>query len=566
MKALSRDTRAKWLAAAPNSPVSCVVAALGTLLAAPPANAFPITTDVPELTMEWSNTIRYGLAERVKSASPALFNSPPLSVNQDDGDRAFHRGVISNRVDLFSEFDLRYSNFGARVSGAAWYDQVYNRTNDNTSAASFNAVSVPSNEFTKTARDLHGRKAEFLDTFVFGKGTLGDLPVSFRAGRFALLWGESLFFGSNGIAGTQSAVDIIKLSSVPNAVFRETIRPDAQISGQVQFNAGLSAGAYYKFSWQKNRLPAVGSYFASTDIINGGERLLTGGAFPTGAPRAFFRGEDIEAKNSGQGGVQLKWRPAADWDLGFYALKYHDRNPSIYQYGGVGVSPVTGQIGLYKLVYAENVKAFGTSLNTSFGSLSFSAEASVRRDAPLASDGQAVAPTVTADNNANPLYAVGNTGHLQASFIWTMDPNAFAREASLVGEVAFNRRLSVSKNPNALAAFGERDALGLRLIYTPTFRQVLPGLDISVPIGGSYFPKGKSTAVSNFGVDKGGDYAVGVAGAYLDVWRFSLNYTGFYGPENTFLILNKPGGTPTASFGQSLKDRNFVALSLSRTF
>lgn len=541
-----------------------LVVTLTSALAAPLVHAFPITTDVPDLTVEWSNTIRYGLAERVKSQSPTLISSP-LSANQDDGNRAFNRGLVSNRIDLFSELDLHYSNFGARFSGAGWYDQVYNHGNDDSNAATFNPRSVPPGQFTQTARDLHGRRIELLDAFVFGKGDVGGLPISFRGGRYALLWGESLFFGNNGIAGIQSAVDIIKLSSVPNALFRETIRPDEQISGQLQLNADVSVGAYYKFSWEKNRLPAAGTYFASTDIINGGERLLTGGAFPTGAPRAFFRTDDQKAKNSGQGGVQLRYSATTNWDLGLYALQYHDRNPQIYQYGGVGVSPVTGQIGLYKLVYAENVKAFGASAATSYGPLSLSAEGSVRRNAPLVSDGQAVPPGVAADNDTNPRYAVGNTGHLQMSFIYTMDPNPLAREASLVGEVAVNRRLSVTKNPAALAAYAHRDALGLRLVYTPTYRQVLPGLDISVPTGGGYFPKGKSSAVANFGPDKGGDYSVGVSGAYLDVWRFSLTYTGYYGPANTFLIAS-PAGTPTVSFGQSFKDRDFVALSLSRAF
>jgi hypothetical protein len=544
-----------------------IVLGMTSVLGAPLAHGFEIDTGMPDLSARWDNTLRYGLSQRTEKPSEGLTNSPPLTRNQDDGDRSFNRGIISNRLDLLSEFDAKYGNFGLRLSGAAWYDSVYNETNDNDSPGTVNARSVRYNHFTDGARDLHGQDAELLDAFVSGKGELGDIPGSFRLGRHSLLWGESLFFGNNGIAGTQSAVDVIKLSSVPNALFKETIRPDNQISGQLQLTPEFSIGAYYKFSWEENRFPAAGTYFASTDIINEGERLFTSGPpFPGGVPQALFRGKDVDAKDSGQGGVQLKWRPEnTDVELGVYAVRYHDRNPVIYQYPGVGFNPATGQIGTYKLLYPEGITTYGISANTTLGNVSLAGEVSVRRNATLVSDAQIITQGMLADNNDHPRYAVGNTAHAQTSFIWTLEPNLVAQESTLMGELAWNRTTSVTKNPQAVAALAERDAWGYRLLYTPSYRQVLPGLDISIPIGGSYFPKGRSSAVSGFGVDKGGDFNLGVAGAYLDVWRFSLTYTAFYGKENTFLV-QSPAGSPTFSFDQSLKDRDFVSLSLSRTF
>ena len=171
-----------------------------------------------------------------------------------------------------------YRNFGGRVSAAAWYDTVYNRTNDNGSPATANQISVPYNEFTHATRDVHGGNAELLDAFLFGSGDLGDATWSLRAGKHTIVWGESLFFGANGIAGAQSPVDVVKLSSVPNSLFKETIRPVGQISGQLEFTPHLSIAGYYQYEWRKSRLAAVGSYFSNTDIIDaGGERLIVGG-------------------------------------------------------------------------------------------------------------------------------------------------------------------------------------------------------------------------------------------------------------------------------------------------
>lgn len=161
----------------------------------------------------------------------------------DDGDRNFKRGLVSNRVDLFSEFDIAYKNMGLRLSGAAWYDDVYNRGNDNRSAT-VNSASVPAGRFTSGTRDMMGRKAELLDAFVyFNSDEMSETPFTVRVGRHSVLYGETLFFGANGIAGTQAPIDTIKLLSVPGSQFKEIIRPVGQVSTQIQLSSSFSLGS-----------------------------------------------------------------------------------------------------------------------------------------------------------------------------------------------------------------------------------------------------------------------------------------------------------------------------------
>src|ERR1039458_7190677 len=69
-----------------------------------------------------------------------------------------------------------------------------------------------------------------MDAFFFARGHIGQRTVSFRVGQFSQFWGESLFFGNNGIAGGMAPIDVIKALSVPNWTFKELILPVPQVS------------------------------------------------------------------------------------------------------------------------------------------------------------------------------------------------------------------------------------------------------------------------------------------------------------------------------------------------
>ena len=537
------------------------------LLAAPLAQAMEIDTGESDIKLRWDNTFKYSNAWRTKSPSNKL-TSAQTALNQDDGDRAFGKGLISNRLDILSELDLAYRQVGARVSAAGWYDTVYQGDNDNNDASRANARSVDYNEFTDDTRHLHGGDAEVLDAFVYWNGQLSDEAVSVRAGRHGLIWGESLFFGANGIAGGMAPVDIVKAQSVPNTQFKEITRPVNQLSGTFQLTDDISLGAFYQLEWEENRLPGAGSYFSSSDTIGeGNERLIVGAPFPTAlggsadSPAAFFHGKDKDARDTGQGGLQLRFA-GESVDYGLYAIQYHDKSPKLYlRSSATGPNFATGQVGDYYWVYPEDIRALGASFATTVDEYSFAGEASLRWNMPLVSNGQTVIAGSGADNSDHPLYAVGRTAHINLNVLASLGPSFIAEESSLAAEVAWNHLLSVTKNRSALDPGATDDGLGLRFVYTPTYRQLFPGIDVSVPMGASYFPLGKSSVVSSFGTDNGGDMNIGVTATYMDRVTFGLTYTHYYGPEDTNL-----NATSQFNYLQSLKDRDYLAFSVKTTY
>jgi len=520
-----------------------------------------------DLKLRWDNTVKYNLAYRLKNPSDVL----TADGNLDDGNRNFRKGVVSNRFDLLSEMDVGLKDFGARLSGAAWYDTVYNRSTDNTSPQTANSTSQPYNELPTATRNLHGRRGELLDAFVFGRIKLGDAPLTVRAGKHTLIYGESLFFGSNGIAAAQGPVDIVKLVTVPGSQFKEILRPVNQLSGVLQISNKLTLGAYYQFSWKKSLIPGAGSFLSPADFVGeGAERFIAGAPIiPGGGPVAFWRGADLKAKNSGQGGAQLRWAPeGSEWEYGLYAARYHDKTPYLYlaPFAPANVNVSTGQVGTIHEVYHEGIRTYGASATTSIGQLNLAFEGSLRNNASLVSDPQAVS-LATADNSGNAAYAIGKTGHLQASAIYVLTETPLWDAGTFLGEIAWNRRLSVQKNAGAIDPNTTRDAAALRLIFEPSFFQVVPGLNLGVPVGLGWNFYGRSSSIFNWngGSSRGGDFSIGLNANYLTDWNASLSYTGYFGAADGFLTpANSP--TPMLSYKQVYKDRNFISLSLKRSF
>ncbi|MFW7348360.1 MAG: DUF1302 domain-containing protein [Pigmentiphaga sp.] len=571
--------------------VSATVAMMLSVAMVPSAMADELSSE-QELKLNWNTTVGYGAAWRLRSASPDLLIRP----NNDDGDRNFGRGLISNRIDVLTELDARYGPIGARFSAAGWYDQAYNERTDNLGSVggSFpNQVSTPFDRFTDRTRDLHGRKAEVLDAFISGRFNTPLGPLTMRLGQHALLWGESLFFASNAIAGTQMPFDVSRLLSQPNAQAKEFVLPVPQVSAQWQLNQDVSVGAYYQFDYRPNRLPAVGSYFSQNDLyVDGGERLLLDPALFSGQA---LRSPDRKPKNSDQFGAQLRWQ-WGETDLGVYATRFHDK--AFQPVTELGLAPTTvpaaacagafGPAGVaisgtcflaggptgYHTVYAQGVRALGFSASRTFGDANIALETSIRRGQALSSshgfDASALGAPVTGPAGTT-AFAVGNTAHLNLSALWTLPDTFLWREATFVGELAWNRVLRCKRNCEVATATSgtldpnaSRDAAALRVLLRPTYRQVLPGLDIDVPIGIGYSPKGsRSMALGPgyFPPAGGGDVSIGINGELYGTWRFGLSYTHFFGPTATFLDAGN-----SYSYKQSLADRNFISFNLRRSF
>lgn len=513
-----------------------------------------------EWQIRWDNTLKYSGGVRFKSADLSV-----LSANSDDGDRSFAKGLISNRADLLSEFDVQKDGFGLRLSGAAWYDTVYNRRNDHDLAATASKSSVAYNEFSPGTRAMAGRKAEMLDWFVFGRNEIAGKTLSYRLGQHSLIWGTSLFYGMNGLAKGMAPIDVYKLS-IPGTQAKETTMPVPQLSGTLQLTDETSVEAYVQFKYRATRLHPAGSYLSTADMLGAGaERMFIGDPLLGGhrcgntaipPARRFancyldYVGMD-EGKRSHNFGFALNTRSEdLDADFGFYAISYRD-TAQVIQTNTAG--------GVYRLIVpTEPVRSIGISMAKLVGDANLGVEFSLRDHQPLALKEAVV-------TSADPSYVTGRTAHLNVSSTLLFGKSAGWDGASLVGEFALNHVLSFEDvrtsiggrwpvGTDKLNTDRRETSSGLRVIFTPTWYQVASGLDLSLPINLGWSFRGFSMIDNSFpfggSPDRSGELVLGLTGVYLSKWTANVSFINYLG--------NKAR--------QPALDRDYLRFSLQASF
>ena len=516
------------------------------------------------IDIRFDNTVQYSLLERVAPESSQIADS----INVNDGDNNLRSGIVSNRVDLLTKFDISDNGYGFDTTVDSFYDAVYNQHSLNHSADSYNPAQEPPYKFTSATRTQSGRDVELRNLFIYGSNSIAGIPVTVRVGRLVNLFGESLFFAANGISYGQAPIDIQRASSVPNTQAKDLFLPVGQALITAQLSDAFSLSAYYQFEWEKFKFNPAGSYFSTADLLDqGGQRIIAVPAgtpgFPPNTGGYFYRTKDESGADTGQFGAALHYDPeGTSYDFGLYALQYNDSEPQVYvrPFGGpprfIPGTPGTPNalaLGVYQTVYADHIQIYGVSTSTTVGPLNLAGEVSARLHEDLVSS-VTVLPGQNANNNRDPLYATGNTLHYQVSEIYLGSKQRFWDGSSIVGEAAGDNLLGFDKNrDNFDRAVAQHFALGLRTIVTLNYYQVFPGLDVNPDIGLGWNFRGKAPDTQGFnntGIDRGGDITFGVSTTYLNKWTGGISYTRYISP---------PGRDPYA-------DRDYVAFNVERTF
>lgn len=576
-------TRQLWILAS-------VVISLGSGTA---AVAFEIPTSSEDVVLRWDNTLRYTLSQRVKSKENAYIANP----NNDDGDRNFGNGIISNRLDLLSEADLIYKKaYGVHFSGAAWYDQAYDSVGNSSVITSNNLRNgQPSNGLNNDSKDrFRGPNGELLDAFVFGKFDIGGVPLNVKVGRHTIYWGESLLVGgfTHGIAYAQMPIDIAKALAMPGVEAKEVFRPLNSISFQVQPADTLSIAGQYYLQWEENRFPGAGTYLAGSDVqLNGNDGSLIAGFDPAVGFLRATKGSNIEPDGTRDWGLAVRWAPEAlEGTIGLYYRNFSDKFPQLHlQPGvipGVGVvdpsvvDPAHGIIGKYHLAYAQNIDLYGVSLSKQILGVSVGAELSYRENMPLVSDPVTILPAAlvpAVSGSISGLPGEGQTGgargttwHGLVNFLGTINKTPLFDSAVWNMEFVWNRLDHITQGAAVFkgrSGYNEidkptKDFFGGAVNFTPTWYQVFPGVDMTMPLSVSSGLSGNSCVTAG-GNKNTGSWGAGIGADIFSKYKVDLKYVDFFGDYST----TSTGAVNVANGSSALlTDRGFVTLTLKATF
>ena len=470
------------------------------------------------ISVDMDVTLGYGAALRVKDQDPEKLTA--ANINADDGNRNFDQwDLINSRFSTIADIDIQYNDLGLFVRPRAFYDFAYVGDNANQSPTTNNnliAGSIDSaDSFDDETEKAHGRKAEFLDFFAYAGFDLGDRYLQVRAGRQVVQWGESLYL-QGGISSAMAHLDAT-VSNAPGVELKEIYLPSGAISAQIDVTDTVSAALFYQYEWKKTRLNESGSYFSTTDFLDdAGHSLITSAGI-------LERGEDQDADDDGQYGISLMYR--ADWlaesEFGIYFINYHEKTPGVV---------MDFPSGTYHLTYAEDVKLYGFSFSSLVGSTNISGEISYRQDYPVG--------TATGTQDADVVQA-------QVSWLYSYADISFCDRISFNGEVGANRVLSLEDEE--ITGGKDKFAWGYSITLSPQWYQILPDIDMTIPINYKGHPDGSS--VNATFTEKADSGSIGLEFVYKNAYKFNLKYVDYFnGSDN------------------ALSDRDYIALDLKYTF
>ena len=601
------------------------------LLLAAQAQAVEFSFIDDEVTGSVNSTASYGQLWRVKNQ-----DSDNDGVNGNDGNRNFDTGLVSQVFKLTSELSANYKNYGAFVRGTAFYDtQLMNHNSDynGNNNPSQPSQSYPNDShFGSDAQDISGQDAKILDAYLYGDWDVAEMPLSAKVGKQVFNWGEALFV-RDGI-NASNPVDAAAFR-LPGAEVKEVLIPTEALSFNLGVTDDLSVEAYYQWAWSETVQDPVGTYYSGDDLFAPGGNYsynnfagtplgqptgALGGATPlqfyadnialvqslgfTGdtfiypgndASNQFARvvniGDDIEARDSGQWGANVKYivEELNSTEFGLYFLNYHTKEPVINSdSGGYTAIVDDGSLGaLYAPLatidflgaingqreYIEDVQLYGFSFSTTVGDVSFFGELAYRPNMPIgiaASDdmlGDIVAQAAgvvdggTA-NVADQSFALGGTVNnykrvemfnYSMGSIQNWGPRLGFDSLFSVGEIAgvsyrgdslqymaydgSNRYFAGSQNAEYLDTDNGRDnqinrnAYSYTLVAAGTWNDVFSGVNLTPNVAWKHDFEGNSHQAGSY-VEGTKAYTVGLSADYQSTLEAEIAYTDFFGAGN----------------------------------
>ncbi|NOY16715.1 MAG: DUF1302 domain-containing protein [Gammaproteobacteria bacterium] len=560
-----------------------------TALTTGPAQAFIFNNG--DLQGSLDTTISYGARWRVQDRDQSIIGKAnggtANSVNGDDGNLNYDKGLVANVLKITPELELNYKNYGAFFRAYYFYD--FDIMGSNTART----------PLSNDAKDQVGEKGELLDAYVWGSWEAGGKPFDVRLGNQVINWGESTF-----IQGGMNSINPVNVNNlrVPGSELREALKPVPRIWASLAATDKISVEGFYQTNWKKTIIDPVGSYFSSSDLAGeGAEKVVLGfgsapdnPAFPT---TVVPRGNTRDARNGGEYGLAMNYLTDNATEFGFYFVNYHSRLPIISAMTGSLAGALGGDYrasARYFIEYPEDIKIIGTSFNTEIGNsgISWQGELTYKIDAPLQIDDTElllaaltpVAPALGAINQVGTFgfgqeisgYKRLDVAQIQSTVTQVFSNIMGANQLAIVGEVGFTQVIDMpsyqtlrfegpgtytSGSPFPTVAgvqpatekpegFATAASWGYRLLGRWRYDNAFSSINLSPRIAWAHDVSGTTPGPGGNFIEGRKALSIGLNAVYQQTWSADIAYTRYMGAGRYNLI----------------NDRDFVSFNIKTSF
>ena len=380
------------------------------------------------------------------SAADVWDGQGSYSTNGDNANLNFDAGdAFSTVFKGTHELDIRNDNIGVFIRGMYFYDFEMSDEDRAWDDPLTGKNADPCRD--SKAKEQICNDVRLLDAFVYGDFDIGEMPLSVRVGQQVISWGESTLI-AHGISEL-NPIDIARLRS-PGSELKEAFIPFGAVWASLGVTENFNIEAFYQYQWEETIIAAPGSYFSTNDFagdgghfnniqlnfasnpdmdldfllagLNGlGDMMRSGDPAQMAAAQAGYlaygtkltlksAGSDatIEPDDGGQYGLRLSWflPELNDTEISFYHMNYHSRRPvfsgivadftadaiasdlAFIAQNDVNIDNYSDLRAFSKvqLEYAEDIKLYAMSFNTTVGTTAVAGEVSYRQDEPLQID------------------------------------------------------------------------------------------------------------------------------------------------------------------------------------
>ncbi len=346
----------------------------------------------------FSSNISVGASWRTESADLGVLSpgntggeGRASSSTADDGNLNYDKGdMFSLQVRGIHDLELAAENYGMFTRVKYWYDHEVG-TSDVPHGHAANGYRPNRKLDTSDFESLAQYSGiEFLDYYVYGSFQVGESPLELRAGNMVLSWGESTFI-QNGV-NVINPFDVTALRK-PGSEIKEALLPVGMVYANYGLTYDLSVEGFVQYDWQRTILDECGTYWNAADPYGGGCDYLTiSNAIPDGEAEAagliLPRGADVEASDSGQWGLALRYyvEELNGTEFGLYYMNYHSRTPIFSATNATqsfGLPVNFGANPEFFFEFPEDIELWGLTFATNVGDWAVSGELSYRPDFPL---------------------------------------------------------------------------------------------------------------------------------------------------------------------------------------